>query len=146
VTKKLSKAAIVLATTLSIASLGCSGHVGIDSKDIATNASTKPNSPLPTYRPQAKDFRIKINQTKKQCFGTAGCNISFQIAPTYSGPLPDPTRIFTVSYKVTGSASGAYVNSFTFQDGQAKYLHEEYISTKTDKVVPQASILQVTEN
>lgn len=78
-------------------------------------------------RPKAKDVRIGIRIREQQCFGSAGCNITFQINPTYVGPS-SLDGVFDVTYKVVGGED-PYVNTFVVRNGGARYDREEFIST-----------------
>lgn len=140
--RKTRLAAIMFATTISLSVIGCG--CSIKSKEIPTNKNVTPSPQgLSRYIPQPKDFTITIGQTAKKCFKTAGCNISFKINPKYNGPLPDPTKTFTVSYKVSGGDAGEYLNSFTLMGTNPQFVGEEFVSVKNDKVVPQVTVTQV---
>jgi hypothetical protein len=53
--------------------------------------TVQPSSAVPTVAdapasdPKPADFTIKIKIKRKACFGSAGCNISYQIDPKYHG-------------------------------------------------------------
>ena len=54
--------------------------------------------PEPTYAdatelPAPEDFEISVRVTEKQCFGSAGCNVSFTIDPTYVGSANSRTLL-----------------------------------------------------
>ena len=52
--------------------------------------------------PVPADFTIEVIITKKNCYGSAGCNYEYEIDPTYVGTtrLSDDVA-FTVIYEVT---------------------------------------------
>lgn len=81
------------------------------------------------YRARKADWSIGIKIKKKECFGSAGCNIVFRIAPSHVGgdKLPDSGSV-DVTYKVTG-CEDPYSNTFTVENRTASYDKEEKCST-----------------
>lgn len=77
--------------------------------------------------PVAEDFRIGTDVLEKQCFGSAGCNITFRISVQYVGPNdPNSTE---VTYEVLGGTD-PLINTFTIDaNGDALVDSEEFIST-----------------
>ena len=78
----------------------------------------------------ASDFIVSLKVKKKHCFGSAGCNVTFRIDPSFVGSseLPESGEI-EVTYKVKG-AEDPYTNTFTIDsDGTAHFDSEEDVST-----------------
>ena len=66
---------------------------------------------------------------RKQCFGDAGCDLTYRISVNYVGAqTPDPTKTFTVTYNVTGGDSVA-TNHFSITGTQVSVPSEEIIQT-----------------
>jgi hypothetical protein len=61
--------------------------------------ATKPQS---NSTPEPAQFRLTAKVTKKDCFGSAGCNITFRPDVTYTGPALDPDDTWTVVYEIRG--------------------------------------------
>lgn len=85
-------------------------------------------------RLRASDWKIGIRVREKQCFGSAGCNVTFQIVPRYSG-THDLQGSWDLTYRVVGGED-PIINTFTVDDGEASYDEEEYVSTlrESDKL------------
>jgi hypothetical protein len=95
-----------------------------------TEAPTEQPTDEPAgFKPKKSDFKIGIKILKKQCFGSAGCNVTFRIKPDYVGSqkLPD-TGTIEVTYRVSG-AEDPIENTFEITGGQASYDKEEDAST-----------------
>lgn len=131
--------AIIAATTLTLT--GCTPLATQILHKAATPTTTTYTSytdPAPTtpadtgYLPTPTDFRITVTITRQACFGEAGCNIDYEINPTYIGttPLNQITKqTFRVIYTIQGG-DNPQTNSFTVTDG--KNLHGDktgYLST-----------------
>jgi hypothetical protein len=97
-----------------------------------TPASTTPPNPKPTHYPVHKtDFKIALRIKRQSCFGSAGCNITYEINPKYVGAYPLEGS-FQITYAVTGGDSGPQINTFTIQNHRASFDSEENISTPSN--------------
>lgn len=110
-----------------------------------------PAAPAPVVLPKATDFTLAVKVLKKSCFGSAGCNLTYRIDPTYSGaPFPAGVR-FEVVYQVNGGAD-PQVNRFTIGAGDgpgnswsASVQEEEFIQTKSSSAVLTAVVTDVSK-
>lgn len=95
--------------------------------------------------PDTEDFAIELRTTEKQCFGSAGCNVTVTIDPTYVGvsELPDS---FAVTYEVRGGEDGPQVNTFTVEGDTISYDSEERISTSDTDAELEAVVTDVFSN
>ncbi|MFI7442381.1 hypothetical protein [Nonomuraea indica] len=107
----------------------------------AEPAADAPPEPVP-FTPGVGTFKISIRILEKECFGSAGCNITYRIKPTYSGPaLPDDQQL-TVTYEVRGGED-QQINSFEMVGTQAEFDAEESISTKSSSAKLRAVVTDV---
>jgi hypothetical protein len=98
----------------------------------APDETTEP--PAPTYGvPTKADFKLTLKQLTKQCFGSAGCNVSYRVLVKYSGPALDPEATYDVLYRVAGGEDGPVDNRLTVNDGQSSVDEEEMVSTSSSK-------------
>lgn len=98
----------------------------------ATEETTEP--PASTYGvPTKADFKLTLKQLSKQCFGSAGCNVSYRVLVNYSGPALDPDATYDVLYRVAGGEDGPVDNRLTVNDGQSSVDEEEMVSTRSSK-------------
>lgn len=94
------------------------------------------------YTPEPSEFTIGIRILKKTCFGSAGCNVTFRIKPSYNGiPLPDDQEL-TVTYEVRGGEDPK-VNSFTMVGTEAEFDAEEHTSTPSSRSKLRARVTDV---
>lgn len=103
-----------------------------------------PLAPVAKVPPDPKGFTIGVTILTKHCFGSAGCNITFRIDPSYNGAAFTDTTTWTVTYQVNG-ATDAYTNSFTLTGMQASFPSEEMVSTKSSSVTLTATVTNVIE-
>jgi hypothetical protein len=95
---------------------------------VVTTSSPSPNPSL-TLSPENFDLKVKI--LEKQCFGEAGCNVTYQIKVTgYDGPEDLGDQRFRVVYEVRGGEDGPQVNNLIFEGDSYQYDQEETISTR----------------
>jgi hypothetical protein len=94
----------------------------------ATSASASPSATV-TLSPDNLDLKVKI--LEKECFGSAGCNVTYQIkVSSYDGPDDVGDQRFRVVYEVRGGEDGPQVNNMTFTGDSYEYDQEETISTR----------------
>jgi hypothetical protein len=99
----------------------------------------------PAVLPTPDEFRIDVVVTKKDCYGSAGCNITFEINPTYTGTKSLKNSSFRVVYNINGGDSPK-VGSFTVTNGTAHYDRSGSISTDSEYAVLTATVTQVIPN
>jgi hypothetical protein len=96
-----------------------------------------------TFNPRPTDFEIGIKILQKTCLGSAGCTVSFTIAPTYVGSQALPsTGTIQVTYSILG-AEDPIENTFSIVNGQATYDKEEVASTSSSDVKLSAQVVDV---
>lgn len=104
--------------------------------DTGTEAGSEPSTTEPTatareHAPVASDFEVPIKILSKQCFGSAGCNISYRpkIAADKSA-LPDSGTV-EVSYRITGG-EGPILGTFLITLGDSPQVEgQDEESTET---------------
>lgn len=93
----------------------------------------------PAYIPVPTDIIIVPAITEQQCFGSAGCNVTFKINVTYNGKLMYPGEgPYTVTFRVDGSED-ALIGSFVLtpkDGGQVDYTAREYFVSTESADVP----------
>lgn len=65
------------------------------------------------------DFEIKLKVTSKQCFGSAGCNVTTKASVTYTGvyDLDELPSLIDITYKIKG-AEDPYTATIEMEDGK----------------------------
>lgn len=111
----------------------------------ASLPSEEPTTEAPPakYTPHDYEWLVGTKVTKKQCFGSAGCNVEVTIDPQYlgAGDLPDSGTI-EVTYQITGGEDPV-VNTFTVEGGQISYTKTEDVQTASSKAKIKAKVTGV---
>ncbi|CAO0837522.1 hypothetical protein SMICM17S_04513 [Streptomyces microflavus] len=62
--------------------------------------------------PDRTDFLLDLKTKSKQCFGSAGCNVTVEPTLSYLGLLPlDPDETYSITYEVRGGEDGAVIQT-----------------------------------
>lgn len=84
------------------------------------------------YKPKPSDFKLTPKITDKECFGSAGCNVSFRVDVEYSGLPPGESVTWLVIYEITGVEDAPEVGSLEMTGVQAVG-QEENVGTASSK-------------
>jgi len=96
-------------------------------------AATTAPAPTPAAEtPSTSDITLTAKITERHCFGSAGCNVSFQVKTAYSGPTLSADDTWLITYQVTGVDDGPIVGSFDLT-GDEYTVGEESAGTKNAK-------------
>jgi hypothetical protein len=76
----------------------------------AVTAAEEP-APTPTYAVvDADSFTIDLKTKSRQCFGSAGCNLTVEPNLTYVGVGDiDPDAVYEITYEIRGDESGPVI-------------------------------------
>jgi hypothetical protein len=113
-----------------------------DDKPAGVAASSAPDAdavgpvmepdPEPTYAEvDADSFSIDLRTTARQCFGSAGCNVTVQPELTYlgsSGDL-DPDAVYEITYEIHGDESGPVIQTAELTNQTSLSYRPSLIST-----------------
>lgn len=93
--------------------------------------------------PPAKSaFVLSVKVLSKDCFGSAGCNLTYRVVPKFVGP-GDPNSL-EVTYEVIGGEDGPKIGTFTIDSaGTATYDSEQTISTSSASTTLKARVTEV---
>lgn len=107
-----------------------------------TDAKT-PGLP-PRRKPLAADFKLGIKILEKQCFGSAGCNITFRVSVVHEAPPLDPDLDYELTYRIDG-AEDPYVNTLSIRGNQSSADEEESVSTRSRSVTLKAVVTSLEQ-
>ena len=82
--------------------------------------------------PAIKDFKLTPKITDKECFGSAGCNVTFRVDVAYDGLPPDDSTTWLLVYEIGGVEDGPQVGSIELT-GMDLSGTEESVSTTSSK-------------
>ena len=98
------------------------------------------------YDPKAKDFKVSIKTTDKQCFGSAGCNVTYKVGLDYLGSTPLPSDGTTdITYEVSG-AEDEIIGTLELKGDGTFSTSEEIASTSSSSKKLAAKITEVDYN
>lgn len=97
----------------------------------ATPTPTDPPMTTAVAEPKPRDFELTVKTLSKQCFGSAGCNLTYRVEVGYDGPPLDPSNTYEVVYEVRGGEDGPQINTLTVEGDQSSVEREESISTSS---------------
>lgn len=117
----------------------------VDTSEPAAPVVEDSPEPEPVVYPvRARDFTIKVKIRTKECFGSAGCIVTYQIDPSYEGMADLKSGSYDITYKVTG-ANDPIINTMTLEDGTFSFDQEEDTQTPSTSSVLKAKVTSVEE-
>ncbi len=125
---------------------------GVRPRGAAGPATTSPSIPAfaaPTTsepalpEPAAKDYSVDLAVLSKQCFGSAGCNVV--VEPKLNALGASTLRWeCDITYSISGDSSGELIETAYARGGSSYRVDRTSMSTKSGKVVPQATVTAVS--
>lgn len=111
----------------------------------AAQTTAAPPPAIQYGTPTVKDFKLTVKILRKQCFGSAGCNVNYRIEVAYVGSKTlDPAKTYEVTYEVKGAEDTA-INTFTVTGDHAQVREEEFASTSRSSATLTAVVTAITE-
>ncbi|MET7437022.1 hypothetical protein ACFYQQ_01155 [Streptomyces sp. NPDC005496] len=101
----------------------------------------------PTYADvTADDFTMKLKTKEKQCFGSAGCNLTVEPDLAYDGVEDiDPAATYEITYEIRGGDSGPVIETAELSDETTLNYTPTVISTTSSSAKLTVEITDVTE-
>jgi hypothetical protein len=144
--KQRTNAIIICATAAIIAAIVTTGIVvvqpqGDDSKPAttaksssapATEVTEAAESTGPTYTDlDADSFLIELKTKSRQCFGSAGCNVTVEpdLTLAVDSESIDPDAVYEITYEIHGDASGPVIETAELTDQTSLNYTPSLIST-----------------
>jgi len=131
---------------------------GDDSKPAATTAeSSAPDEdvapaaeepePEVTYAALTPaDFTMELRTTERQCFGSAGCNVTVEPTLSYVGDWNgvDPDAVYEITYEIRGDESGPVIGTAELSDETSLSYTPTLLSTASSGKKVSVKITDVT--
>ncbi|MFG3304390.1 hypothetical protein [Streptomyces wuyuanensis] len=111
-----------------------------------TAADADEPTPEPTYEEIDVDsFTIELRTTERQCFGSAGCNVTVEPELTYLGDSGaiDPDAVYEITYEVRGDQSGPVIETAELSDQTSLNYTPSLISTASPRTKVSVKITDV---
>ena len=114
-------------------------------QDTADEPEPEPVAELDTgyVTPTADDFVLTVRTLEKRCYGSAGCNVSFQIDAGWLGEF-DPDTTYEVTYEIKGG-DDPLINTLRVEGEQYWVDESEFIGTPSSDAELTAHVLEVRE-
>lgn len=117
----------------------------VPEEEVATEAAQVPTTePTPAPTLEAADLQLTPKVTEKQCFGSAGCNVTVQVKAGYGGPDLNPNDTWEVTYEITGDEDGPVIGTFELT-GETYDQDEVSLSTRTSKTKISVKVTDISK-
>jgi len=95
----------------------------------------------PAVAPLLSDITLTVRIKEKKCFGSAGCNVTFEVDMAMIAPMPDGT--WELTYEVAGVEDGPLIDTIEIT-GDQYTVSEQVVGTprKSTKLTVKATDLQ----
>jgi len=115
-------------------------------EDTVTAVAEEEPGPSPTFEEvDADDFTIELRTTRRQCFGSAGCNVTVEPELTYVGIGDiDPDASYEITYEIRGDRSGPVIATADLSDETSLNYTPSLISTASSGTKVSVKITDVT--
>lgn len=90
-----------------------------------------------------RNLKIAIRTRSKECFGSAGCNVTIQIDPSYVGTQDVSTGSWEITYEIRGGEDGPLVETMTLEDGTFSFPAEQNLGTTSSTARLEAVVTNV---
>ncbi|MEU8735251.1 hypothetical protein AB0C68_38530 [Streptomyces tendae] len=116
-------------------------------EDPATTVADEPDPEPEFTTPTAADFTIELRTTSRQCFGTAGCNLTVEPTLAYTGLSDDldPDAVYQITYEIKGDESGPILETAELSDQTTLNYTPTSLSTKSSGTKLSVEITDVVE-
>lgn len=82
----------------------------------------------------AKDVKLTVKTTRKQCFGSAGCNVTVSVKAGWPVDAVRSGDEYEVTYVITGDESGPLIDTLTINDDGTYEVRDKFLSTRRSSV------------
>ena len=94
------------------------GDVGAAAPAVSEGAAVAP-----------RNFKLGVRIRSKQCFGSAGCNVTVQIDPDYIGNQDVSSGSWEITYELRGVEDGPVIETMTLDSGTFSFPEEQSVGT-----------------
>jgi hypothetical protein len=90
-----------------------------------------------------RNLKLGVQVRSKECFGSAGCNLTVQIEPSYVGTQDVSEGSWDVTYEIRGGVDGPIVETMTLESGSFSFPEEQLVSTRSSGTKLTAVVIRV---
>jgi hypothetical protein len=119
------------------------GNQGTHNKAPAVKTTTSSG-----IRPTVNDIALRFIVKSKTCFGSAGCNIEYNVGATWTGtPGVKPNDDYDIRYAVSGDESGPQIDTLTIHpNGKYDVPYSGVLSTSSQYTKPAIRITHISKH
>lgn len=114
-------------------------------EDVVTAAEEEPE---PSYDVvDADSFTIELRTTRRQCFGSAGCNVTVEPELTILGDSEaiDPDAVYEITYEIRGDEDGPVIETAELSDQTSLNYSPSLVTVPSSNTKLSVKITDVTE-
>ena len=106
----------------------------------------EPDPEPPYAQVDADSFSIDLRTTERQCFGSAGCNVTVEPELTYLGTSTDldPDAVYEITYEIHGDESGPVIQTAELTNQTSLSYRPSLISTASASTELSVEITDIT--
>ncbi|MGK9463939.1 hypothetical protein ACSLFT_28495 [Streptomyces sp. G6] len=116
-------------------------------EDAPAPAVEEETEPEPAYATLTADsFKMTLRTTERQCFGSAGCNVTVEPELEYLGiETVDPDAVYGITYEIRGDESGTVIETAELSNGTSLNYTPTSISVPSTNTKVSVEITDVIE-
>ncbi|MCX4973156.1 hypothetical protein [Streptomyces sp. NBC_00620] len=116
----------------------------VPDEDVAAPAAEESEQTYAALTPA--DFTMELRTTERQCFGSAGCNITVEPTLSYVGAWNgvDPDAVYSITYEIRGDESGPVIETAELSDETSLNYTPSLISAASASTKVSVEITDVT--
>lgn len=153
----IGSAAAVIAAVIGTGVFVVNSRDGGSKPAAATTSSSTPTEDTvtaaaeetePSYDVVDEDsFSIELRTTKRQCFGSAGCNVTVEPEVTILGDSEaiDPDAVYEITYEIRGDESGPVIETAELSDQTSLNYRPSLIQTASSGTKVSVKVTDVVE-
>jgi hypothetical protein len=134
--------AIALLALLAALLTGCATSEP-NSRPFLGDGGSTPQPQATLQLPEAEDFTLSIRMLEKHCFGSAGCNVTFQVKMDYNGPELDPNVTYLLTYQIHGTED-TYLHTARIMGWQYTS-QDHYATTVSSDAELTATVVEISD-
>jgi alkanesulfonate monooxygenase SsuD/methylene tetrahydromethanopterin reductase-like flavin-dependent oxidoreductase (luciferase family) len=114
-------------------------------EDTVTAAAEEPE---PTYAVvDADSFTIELRTTRRQCFGSAGCNVTVEpdLTLLVDSEAIDPDAVYEITYEIRGDEDGPVIETAELSDQTSVSFSQSLVTVPSSSTKVSVKITDVAE-
>lgn len=111
---------------------------------VTSGVTAPPTARVAAHVPLPSEFTIEVIELAKSCYGSAGCNVTYEIEPRYGGAPLDSSHTFKVIFALDGG-DAPEMGNFTVRGANYNKPSQRMIGTPSSSSTLSARVTRVVE-